>query len=134
MEVSVVPERSVLATGEGTRVVLRVRNPNVTAAAYRLATRHLWARLVGADGAPFKDASLSSGTYRDEALVELAPGGVFEVSLPVSGTYARFTGSGSSATADRVEDGRLAPGRYAIQVFVGGLGGADARLVPVEVR
>jgi hypothetical protein len=129
-EVSVSLDRSVLAPGEGVRVLVRLRNPGATSATYRLPDRHLSARFVDLQGKPLTDV-FQSAPYRDEALLELAPGGVFEATLDVAGTYARWVGTGASATT---EQRRLAPGRYAIQVFVNGLGGEESRLVPIEVR
>lgn len=129
-EVSIALERSVLAPGEGAHVLVRLRNPNPTAATYRLPDRHLSARFTDSEGKPLTDV-FQSGPYRDEALVELAPNGVLEVSLEVAGTYARWVGTGASATT---EQRRLVPGRYAVQVFVRGLGGEESRLVPFEVR
>ncbi len=130
MELTVVAESTVLAPGEGVRVRIRLRNPNPTAATYRLPDRHLSARFVDLGGNPLTDVH-HSGPYRDEGLVELAPGGDLEISLEVAGTYARWSGSGADA---RIEQRRLAPGRYAVQVFVGGLGGEASRSVPIEVR
>ncbi|NOU31772.1 MAG: hypothetical protein HOO96_28040 [Polyangiaceae bacterium] len=129
-EVSITLERVVLAPGESAHVLVRLRNPSATAATYRLPDRHLSARFVDLQGKPLTDV-FQSAPYRDEALVELAPGGILEVSLEVAGTYARWVGTGASATT---EQRRLAPGRYAIQVFVKGLGGEESRLVPFEVR
>lgn len=130
-DVSALAERTVLAPGEGTRVTLRVRNPSAQPAVYRLATRHLSARFVLPSGAPLEDAALSSGPYNDEALFELEAGGSLEITLQVRGTYSRHARRGQGATVDDVP---LAPGAYAIQVFTGGLGGVDSKLVPVEVR
>ena len=120
-----------LAPGEGTNVVVRVTNPRPETSVYRVLNRHLTTRLVLKDGRPFPDAAHSSGPYNDEALFELPPNGAMELHVPVSGTYARWVGTGESAT---VEKAKLSPGMYAIEVFLGGLGGEGSRLVPMEVR
>jgi hypothetical protein len=124
-------ERTVLAPGEGASVVVRLANPGPDTAVYRASNRHLSARLALANGQPFPDESLTSSRYADEALFELPPGGTMEVRLSVLGTYARWVGSGEGAT---IENAKLSPGTYAIQVFLGGLGGEASRLVAIQVR
>jgi hypothetical protein len=129
-ELSVAAERTVLRPGEGTRVTVRLRNPNASAASYRIPNRHMVAQFVDAKGNPLTDV-FHSGRSPDEALVELAPGGVLDVSLDLVGTYARWQPAGAPSTMERRA---LLPGKYAIRVHLGGLGGAEHRLVPVEVN
>lgn len=124
-------ERTVLAPGERTNVFVRLTNPGPETSVYRVLNRHLTTRLVLKDGRALPDATHSSGPHNDEALFELPPNGAMELRVPVSGTYARWVGTGESAS---VEQAKLSPGTYAIEVFLGGLGGEASRLVPIEVR
>ncbi|HVJ91402.1 MAG TPA: hypothetical protein VM580_16480, partial [Labilithrix sp.] len=130
--IGVSAERTVLAPGEGTNVVVRLTNSGPETSVYRILHRHISTDLVRADGRPLPDAALGwDGQYNEEALFELPPRGTMELRVPVSGTYWRWVGTGESS---RTEKAKLSPGMYAIRVRLGELGGEGARLVPIEVR
>lgn len=126
--IRVTTEREDLASGEDTSVVLTVTNPGPTTASYRAPTRFLWARFVAADGEVLPHSVFGSGRYREEAIFELAPKGTMTARIPVPGTYLRWKNE------EDMERAPLAPGRYAIEVRLGGLGGEERRLLPVVVH
>ncbi|AKU96606.1 hypothetical protein AKJ09_03270 [Labilithrix luteola] len=130
-KIEVTADRAELASGEDTVVIVRVTNSGPEAAVYRVVNRHLWTRLVQSNGQPFPDAVHASGPYNDEAFFELAPSGTMELRLPASASYDRWVGSGPSAKPERA---KMSPGPYAIEVFLGELGGERTRLVPIHVR
>lgn len=130
-KIEVTAERAELGSGEDTVVIVRVTNSGPDAAVYRVANRHLWTRLVQSNGQPFTDAVHASGPYNDEAFFELVPNGTMELRLPASASYDRWVGTGPSAKTERA---KLSPGPYAIEVFLGELGGERTHLVPIRVR
>jgi hypothetical protein len=120
-----------LLQGAGTHVVVRLRNSGAVPASYRFPTRHLYIEWVSPDGSPLPHTVFGSGPYPDEAIVGLDPGGTLDLTLSVAGTRVAWDGDGEDAGITRQP---LSPGHYALRVFLGGLGGVRARLIPVEVR
>ena len=126
LQISVTTPQPLLASGEDLAVTVHLGNPSDRTVSYRLQTRHLFARLASPVGGPLPNEVLSSAASRDEALVQIAPHGVLEITLPVSGCYARDTGAGATVSSP------LAPGAYTVRVL--GLDAPPPPLVPVFVR
>jgi hypothetical protein len=75
-------------------------------------------------------ATLRSGDYNDQALIELEPRGTLTIPLhPVTSSYSRHVGDSNT-----MDQATLTRGNYAVRVFVHGLGGTHSRLVPVTIR
>ncbi len=118
-------EKVVLSPGEPARIRIVLRNPDAELRVYRATRRYLWARFVKPSGQLLSTAGFGSGSYNDEAVLELSPGGTATVVLEVPGQVARWSGK-DIITAP------LAPGSYAVEIQLGSLGGK--RLLPIEVK
>jgi hypothetical protein len=118
-------ERPTVAPGGVARVSVTLENDGPLARRYRVHDRRLAARFVHADGTALPAVLGWDGTYREEALIALPPGGkatlVLEAEASMwptrNGKYVRKP---------------LPRGTYAIEVRLGSLGGTQR--VPVEVR
>lgn len=113
--------------GEVARVTATLVNDGPSARRYRVHDTRIGARLVNADGTPLPrlEPPQWDGSYREEALFALPPGGQAVLVLEAEASTWKTQG-GSTARAP------LPPGKYAIEVRLNSLGGT--RLVPIEVR
>jgi len=111
---------------EAARVIVVFENPDTTPHVYRAIQRQALARFVQESGAPLARVALGSGPGNDEAMFELAPGGTATMLVEAPASPAVWLDARTAARKP------LKPGRYAIEVNLGSLGGR--RLVPIEVR
>lgn len=118
-------EKPTVAPGGVARVTVTLENDGPRARRYRVADRRLAARLVHADGTVIPVGSGWDGSYREEALFALPPGGKAVLVLE-AGTSA-WTNEGKGTLS-----APLPRGPYAVEVRLGSLGGT--KLLPIEVR
>lgn len=116
------PESPTVAPGGVARVTVTLENDGPRARRYRVEDRRLAARFVNADGSLLPAIHGWDGSYREEALVALPPGGKAVLVLEAAATQ-ETPATGKSP---------LPRGKYAIELRLGSLGGT--KLVPVEVR
>lgn len=115
-------EKPSVAPGGVARVTVTLENDGPRARRYRVEDRRLAARFVNADGSLLPAIHGWDGSYREEALVALPPGGKAVLVLEAAATQEK-PAAGKSP---------LPRGKYAIELRLGSLGGT--KLVPVEVR
>ena len=116
------PESPTVAPGGVARVTVTLENDGPRARRYRVEDRRLAARFVNADGSLLPAIHGWDGSYREEALVALPPGGKAVLVLEAAATQ-ETPAAGKSP---------LPRGKYAIELRLGSLGGT--KLVPIEVR
>lgn len=118
-------ERPTVAPGGVARVTVTLENDGPRARRYRVDDRRLAARLVHADGTVIPVGLGWDGSYREEALFALPPGGKAVLVLEASTSLWTEAGKGTLSAP-------LPRGPYAVEVRLGSLGGT--KLLPIEVR
>jgi hypothetical protein len=118
-------ERPTVASGGVARVSVTLDNDAPLARRYRVHDRRLAVRFMRADGTALPAVLGWDGSYREEALIALPAGGRAVLVLEAEASMW-------PARNGRYVRKPLPPGKYAIEVRLGSLGGTH--LVPIQVR